>query len=128
MMMGIMNYLMFFLFLLCIIVTFVILVFGSFHGFIYYPKTEGSHVGVITAVDLEGKYFRRYEVYLKSSGYTEQSDETKYLIYETEESLAKQLKEYMGKKVKLYYGHDGGYINWRSCGTYHIKDVELVEE
>ena len=25
-------------------------------------------------------------------------------------------------------GHDGGYINWRSCGTYHIKDVELVEE
>lgn len=117
--------------ILCIVFTCISIgigVFGCLHGFIYYPKTEGTHQGVITAVDLEGKYFRRYEVYLKSSGYTEQSDETKYLIYETEENLANKLKECIGKKVKLYYGHDGGYINWRSCGTYHIKDVELVEE
>lgn len=116
------------LFALCVIITSATITFGVLHGFIYYPKTEGSHVGVITAVDLEGKYFRRYEVYLKSSGYTEQSDETKYLIYETEENLANKLKECIGKKVKLYYGHDGGYINWKSCGTYHIKNVELVEE
>lgn len=113
---------------ICGIISVAILIFGMFHGFVYYPKTEGSHVGVITAVDLEGKYFRRYEIYLKSSGYTEQSDETKYLIYETEEDLAKQLQECIGKKVKLHYGHDGGYIGWRSCGTYHIKNVELVEE
>lgn len=113
---------------ICGIVSTVILIFGMFNGFVYYPKTEGSHVGVITAVDLEGKYFRRYEIYLKSSGYTEQSDETKYLIYETEEDLAKQLQECIGKKVKLHYGHDGGYIGWRSCGTYHVKSVELLEE
>lgn len=113
---------------ICGIVSVVILIFGMFNGFIYYPKTEGSHVGVITAVDLEGKYFRRYEIYLKSSGYTEQSDETKYLIYETEEDLAKQLQECIGKKVKLHYGHDGGYIGWRSCGTYHVKSVELLGE
>ena len=111
---------------ICGIVSVVILIFGMFNGFVYYPKTEGSHVGVITAVDLEGKYFRRYEIYLKSSGYTEQSDETKYLIYETEEDLAKQLQECIGKKVKLHYGHDGGYIGWRSCGTYHVKSVELL--
>ncbi len=114
------------LFVLCLIVTIAIAIFGEFNGFVYYPKTEGSHVGVITAVDLEGKYFRRYEIYLKSSGYTEQSDETKYLIYETEEDLAKQLQECIGKKVKLHYGHDGGYIGWRSCGTYHVKSVELL--
>lgn len=113
---------------ICGIIFAVILIFGMFNGFIYYPKTEGSHVGVITAVDLEGKYFRRYEIYLKSSGYTEQSDETKYLIYETEEDLAKQLQECIGKKVKLHYGHDGGYIGWKSCGTYHIKSVELLGE
>ena len=108
----------------------VILVFGFFHGFINYPKTEGTHQGIITAVDLEGKYFRRYEVYLKSNGHTEEnaSDESKYLIYETEGGLAKQLKECIGKKVRLNYGHDGGYIPWNSCGTYHIKSVELVEE
>lgn len=116
------------LFVLCLIVTIVISIFGAFNGFVYYPKTEGSHVGVITAVDLEGKYFRRYEIYLKSSGYTEQSDETKYLIYETEEDLSKQLQECIGKKVKLHYGHDGGYIGWRSCGTYHVKSVELLGE
>ena len=113
---------------ICSIVFVVILTFGMFNGFVYYPKTEGSHVGVITAVDLEGKYFRRYEIYLKSSGYTEQSDETKYLIYETEKDLAKQLQECIGKKVKLHYGHDGGYIGWRSCGTYHVKSVELLGE
>lgn len=117
--------------ILCLVfscISICITIFGGFHGFIYYSKTEGTHQGVITAVDLEGKYFRRYEVYLKSSGYTEQSDETKYLIYENEEDLANKLKEYIGKKVKLYYGHDGGYINWKSCGTYHIKNVELLEE
>ena len=117
--------------ILCIVFTCVsigISIFGYFHGFIYFPKTEGIHQGVITAVDLEGKYFRRYEVYLKSSGYTEQTDETKYLIYETEEDLAKQLQECIGKKVKLHYGHDGGYIGWRSCGTYHVKSVELLGE
>ena len=105
-----------------------IFVYGCFNGFTYYPPTEGVHQGTITAVDLEGKYFRRYEVYLKSSGYTTHGDETVYKIYEYETELAKQLKECIGKKVKLYYGHDGGYINWQSCGTYHIKKVELLEE
>ena len=105
-----------------------IFVYGCFNGFTYYPPTEGTHQGIITAVDLEGKYFRRYEVYLKSSGYTTQGDETVYKIYDYEKELAEQLKEYIGKKVKLYYGHDGGYINWKSCGTYHIKKVELLEE
>ena len=102
------------------------LIFGCFNGFVDYPATEGTHQGVITAVDLEGKYFRRYEVYLKSSGYTTQSDETVYQIYEYEKELAEELKEHIGKEVKLNYGHDGGYIGWKSCGTYHIKSVELV--
>lgn len=111
-----------------LILSIAVLIFGCFHGFINYPKTEGTHQGIITAVDLEGVYFRRYEVYLKSSGYTEQSDETKYLIYDYEKDLAEELKSAIGKKVKLYYGHDGGYIGWKSCGTYHIKKVEIVEE
>ena len=106
----------------------IVLIFGCFHGFINYPATEGTHQGVVTAVDLEGVYFRRYEVYLKSSGYTNQSDETKYLIYENEDELAEQLKNAIGKTVKINYGHDGGYIGWNSCGTYHIKSIEIVEE
>ena len=110
--------------ILCII----FIIFGMFNGFVNHPATEGTHQGIITAVDLEGVYFRRYEIYLKSSGYTDQSDETKYLIYEYEKDLAEQLKNAIGKKVKLYYGHDGGYIPWNSCGTYHIKSVEIVEE
>ena len=111
-----------------LIMSIIILIFGCFHGFINYPKTEGTHQGVITAVDLEGIYFRRYEVYLKSSAFTEQGDETKYLIYDYEDELAQELQNAIGKKVKLYYGHDGGYINWKSCGTYHIKKVEIMED
>ena len=95
---------------------------------INYPKTEGTHQGIITAVDLEGVFFRRYEVYLKSSGYTNQSDETKYLLYEYEKELADELKGAIGKQVQLHYGHDGGYIGWKSCGTYHIKSFEFVCE
>lgn len=106
----------------------IIFIYGCIHGFIYYGKTEGTHQGVITAVDLEGTYFRRYEVYLKSSGYTNQSDETKYLIYEYEDELAEQLKDAIGKTVKIHYGHDGGYIPWNSCGTVHIKSIEIVDE
>ena len=102
--------------------------YGCFHGFVNHPKTEGTHQGVITAVDLEGVYFRRYNVYLKSSGYTTQSDETIYMIYDYETELAQELKECIGKEVKLHYGHDGGYIGWNSCGTYHIKAVEIIEE
>ena len=110
------------------ILTVVIFIFGCFHGFINYPPTEGTHQGVITAVDLEGNWFRRYEVYLKSSGYTEQSDETVYKVYVNETELIEKLKNAIGKEVKLHYGHDGGYIAWNSCGTYHIKDVEIIEE
>lgn len=109
------------------ILALIISVFGMFNGMINYPKTEGTHQGIITAVDLEGVFFRRYEVYLKSSGYTNQSDETKYLIYEYEKELADELKSAIGKQVQLHYGHDGGYIGWKSCGTYHIKSFEFVE-
>ena len=110
------------------IIALVIFIFGCFHGFINYPPTEGTHQGVITAVDLEGNWFRRYEVYLKSSGYTEQSDETVYKVYVDETELIEKLKNAIGKEVQLHYGHDGGYIAWNSCGTYHIKDVEIIEE
>lgn len=103
-------------------------IFGCFNGFVYYPATEGTHQGTVTAVDLEGIYFRRYEVYLKSSGYTGQSDETVYKIYADETELAEQLKNAIGKTVKLHYGHDGGFIGWNSCGTYHIKSIEIIEE
>lgn len=100
---------------------------GCFTGFVNYPATEGTHVGVVTAVDLEGVYFRRYQVYLKSSGYTNQSDETVYLLYDYEKELAEELKSCLGKEVKLTYGHDGGYIAWNECGTYHIKSFEKIK-
>ena len=115
------------------ILTFIIIVIGSFTGFVNYPPTEGTHQGEIIAIDLEGAYFRRYEIYLKSNGFTSNSDgnisnETKYLIYEHETELAEQLKNAIGKTVKLNYGHDGGYITWKSCGTYHIKSIEILED
>ncbi|MEI3390136.1 MAG: hypothetical protein V8R30_00570 [Clostridia bacterium] len=113
--------------LILLILTVCVSVFGCVHGFIDYPQTEGTHQGVITAVDLEGKWFRRYEVYLKSGGYTTQSDETAYLVYENEKELVEKLKNAIGKEVKLHYGHDGG-IDGNSCGTYHIKDVEIIED
>lgn len=112
----------------CFLVGITIVVYGCFNGFVDYPPTEGTHQGIITAVDLEGVYFRRYEVYLKSSGYTAQSDETVYKIYEYEKDLAEELKKCIGKEVKLNYGHDGGYIGWKSCGTYHIESVEVIEK
>ena len=101
---------------------------GIFTGFISHPPTEGVHQGIVTAVDLEGVAFRRYEVYLKSSGYTEQGDETVYKLYDYETDLADQLKAALGKEVRITYGHDGGYIPWNSCGTYHIKNIEIVED
>ena len=103
-------------------------IFGGFHGFINYRPTSGTHIGMVSAVDLEGIHFRRYEVYLKTSQLTSQSDETVYCLYENEKELANQLTEYIGKTVKITYGHDGGYINWKSCGTYHIISIELVED
>lgn len=118
----------FMFFMIC----FILFIVGCFTGFINYPKTEGTHTGVLTAVDLEGIWFRRYEIYLKSGGYNTnaeiQSDETKYCLYENETDLKEQLENAVGKKVKLTYGHDGGHIDWKSCGTYHIKSVEILEE
>ena len=113
---------------ICFLLVFIVMIFGCFHGLVYYPETEGTHQGVITAVDLEGVYFRRYEVYLKSSGYTNQSDETKYLLYDYEKELAQELKDSIGKEVQLNYGHDGGYIGWKSCGTYHVKSFKIIEK
>lgn len=119
--------------IILIVVSIGLTINGCFNGFIYHPATEGTHIGVVTAIDLEGVYFRRWEVYLKSDGFSSDQDgkvsnETKYLLYENERELVEQLKEYQGKKVKLYYGFDGGKIRWNSCGTYHITNVELLEE
>lgn len=114
-----------FISLICLL---VFTVLGFMNGFISHPKTEGTHQGVITAVDLEGIKFRHYNIYLKSSGYTEQSDETTYCLYNDELELKEELQNAIGKQVKLHYGHDGGYIPWNSCGTYHIKSVEVLEE
>lgn len=121
---------------ICIISILVLIgaiIFGIFNGFINYPRTEGSHQGTITAVDLEGIYFRRYEVYIKSGGYSrnsngDYSDETKYCLYEYEKDLVDKIRSAVGKQVKLEYGHDGGYIGWKSCGTYHIKSVEIIDK
>lgn len=102
-------------------------IFGAFHGFLNYPATEGSHQGTLTAVDMEGYFFRRYKVYLKSSAFTEQGDETEYCVYLEETELSNKLKEAIGKKVKLNYSHKGGYIPYNSCGTYHIDSFEIIE-
>jgi len=107
-------------------------VFGLFHGFINYPASEGIHQGTITAVDREGYIFNHYKIYLKSNGKnpddTSVSDETEYCLYLNESELANIAKEYIGKTVKIYYSHPGGYIGIQSCGTYHINKVELIEE
>lgn len=105
----------------------VLIIFGGFHGFLNYPATEGSHQGTLTAVDMEGYLFRRYKVYLKSSVFTEQGDETEYCVYLEETELSNKLKEAIGKKVKLNYSHKGGYIPYNSCGTYHIDSFEIIE-
>lgn len=120
---------------LCIISILILIgtiTFGFFNGFINRPKTEGIHNGTITAVDLEGIFFRRYEVYIKSGGFSRNgndsySDETKYCLYEYEKDLVDKIRSAVGKQVKLEYGHDGGYIGWKSCGTYHIKSVEIID-
>lgn len=103
-------------------------VFGIINGFINYPKTEGTHQGIITAIDQEGIIFNHYKIYLKSSSYTNQSDETVYCAYLYETELVNNLKENIGKQVQLKYGHDGGYIGIKNCGTYHIKNFEIVKE
>lgn len=118
--------------LIAIVLAFIVFIIGCVNGFVYHPATEGTHIGIVTAIDLEGVYFRRWEVYLKSDGFEysdgKVSNETKYLLYENETKIVEQLREYQGKKVKLYYGFEGGYIRWNSCGTYHITKVELLEE
>lgn len=105
-----------------------IFIFGCFHGFINYPATEGSHQGIITAVDKEGVIFQRYKVYLKSSGYTNQGDETIYCVYIDETELADKLKKNIGQLATLHYGHNGGYIGYKSCGTYHVTGVDIYGE
>lgn len=116
--------------LLFVILALGFTIFGCFNGFINKPRTEGIHQGIITAVDLEGIWFRRYEIYIKSGGYSKDnnSDETKYCVYEYEKELKTQLQNAIGKEVKINYGHDGGYIGWKSCGTYHIKSIEIIEK
>lgn len=104
-----------------------LIIFGWFHGFISYPPTEGTHQGTLTAVDMEGIFFRHYKVYLKSSAFTEQGDETEYCVYLYENELSEKLKDAIGKKVKLHYSHKGGYIGYNSCGTYHIDEIEVLE-
>ena len=105
----------------------VSVVLGCLFGFIPHRSSEGVHTGIISAVDREGYFGNKYKIYLKTSQFTAQDDETVYYLYNHETELADKAKSLVGKNVVVKYSFEGGYISAWSAGENHIYSIEEVE-
>lgn len=92
------------------------IVIGCLYGFIPHRPSERMHTGIISAVDREGYFGNKYKIYLKTSQYTTQEDESVYKLYSYETELADEAKKLIGKTVVVKYSFEGGYISAWSAG------------
>ena len=124
--------------LVCIVIAFILLIFGFFHGFIDYKESNDKDLARITTVTQEQNLFHTYykvEVeYLTNTptqdGVLQKKEiekDTFYCYYENKE-LVNKLKENLYKEIWIISGYKGGYETPKDFGTKLIKSVEIKEE
>ena len=123
---------------LSVLIAFIILLVGIFHGFIDYKPSNDKDLARITAVTQEQifsyVYYKVEVEYLTNTptqvGVVQNRDiekDTFYCYYEDEE-LVNKLKNNMYKELWIISGYKGGYETYKDFGTKLIKDIELKEE
>ncbi len=111
----------------------IILILGS--GFIwwkyFYTYSDGYRTGILQKLSHKGNIMKTYEGELIMIGANTPSDfaisSEKFLFSVTNDSIAKDLMNFEGQKVKLHYQQKKGTLPWRGESEYIIDGYEELE-
>jgi hypothetical protein len=97
----------------------------------YYTYSDGSRSGMLQKLSHKGNIFKTYEGELVLSSIASSANvalaSEKFYFSIAEDSIAKKMMEYEGKRVKLHYEEKKGTLPWRGDSKYIVDGVVLEQ-
>jgi hypothetical protein len=112
---------------------FVFLLLGSaiFWWKYYYTYSDGARSGMLQKLSHKGNLFKTYEGELVLSSVASSNNvalaSEKFYFSIADDSIAKKMLEYEGKRVKLQYKEKKGTLPWRGDSRYIVDGVVLEQ-
>jgi hypothetical protein len=106
----------------------LIIVLGAFVYWKYfYTYSDGNRSGLLQKFSHKGNVFKTYEGELVLSSVASTTNvalaSEKFFFSVTNDSVAKALMNYEGKRVKLHYTEKNGTLPWRGDSKYIVDGV-----
>ncbi len=97
----------------------------------YYTYSDGSRSGMLQKLSHKGNVFKTYEGELVLSSVASTANvalaSEKFYFSIAQDSIAKKMMEYEGKRVKLHYEEKKGTLPWRGDSRYIVDGVVLEQ-
>lgn len=97
----------------------------------YYTYSDGARSGMLQKLSHKGNLFKTYEGELVLSSVASTSNvalaSEKFFFSVANDSIAKKMMEYEGKRVKLQYQEKKGSLPWRGDSKYLVDGVMLEQ-
>ncbi len=109
--------------------TFILVVVLAAFGYwkYYYTYSDGNRSGLLQKFSHKGNIFKTYEGELVLSSVASTSNvalaSEKFFFSVTNDSVAKAMMNYEGKRVKLHYTEKNGTLPWRGDSKYIVDAV-----
>lgn len=107
----------------------LILVLGAFMYWKYfYTYSDGGRSGLLQKFSRRGNVFKTYEGELVLSSVASTNNvalaSEKFFFSVTNDSVAKLMQSYEGKRVRLHYKEKNGTLPWRGDSKYIVDAVQ----
>ncbi len=93
----------------------------------YYTYSDGSRSGMLQKLSHKGNIFKTYEGELVLSSIASSANvalaSEKFYFSIAEDSIAKKMMQFEGKRVKLHYEEKKGALPWRGESNYIVDGV-----
>ncbi len=93
----------------------------------YYTYSDGSRSGMLQKLSHKGNIFKTYEGELVLSSIASSANvalaSEKFYFSIAEDSIAKRMMQFEGKRVKLHYEEKKGALPWRGESNYIVDGV-----
>ncbi len=97
----------------------------------YYTYSDGARSGMLQKLSHKGNLFKTYEGELVLSSVASTANvalaSEKFFFSVANDSIAKKMMEYEGKRVKVQYQEKKGSLPWRGDSKYLVDGVTLEQ-
>jgi hypothetical protein len=97
----------------------------------YYTYSDGARSGMLQKLSHKGNLFKTYEGELVLSSVASTANvalaSEKFFFSVANDSIAKKMMEYEGKRVKVQYQEKKGSLPWRGDSKYIVDGVQLEQ-